>query len=149
MIVVEKLTKQFKGQVVLNGIDLAHIDLALTDVLDLKGFNLNVFGGYEYTKEQSPNSRTATVPTELQRQGDFSQSVDNNGNPWVKSLLVWGGIFLALLLVVSMFGGPREAAGTARRGRRSAGGLAPAPRSALRRRTTRAGTPRRGGRCSR
>lgn len=34
-----------------------------------------------------------------------------NGNPWVKSLLVWGGIFLALLIVVSMFntrteGGP-------------------------------------------
>ena len=37
---------------------------------------------------------------------------ESNGNPWVKSLLVWGGIFLALLLVVSMFGGPREAAGT-------------------------------------
>src|SRR3990170_1388145 len=37
---------------------------------------------------------------------------ENNGNPWMKSLLVWGGIFLALLLVVSMFGGPREAAGT-------------------------------------
>ena len=27
-----------------------------------------------------------------------------NGNPWIKSLLVWGGIFLALLMVVSMFG---------------------------------------------
>ncbi|WP_395330596.1 ATP-dependent zinc metalloprotease FtsH [Novosphingobium sp. BL-8H] len=26
-----------------------------------------------------------------------------SGNPWVKSLLVWGGIFVALLLVVSMF----------------------------------------------
>nr|WP_166178760.1 ATP-dependent zinc metalloprotease FtsH [Altererythrobacter segetis] len=37
---------------------------------------------------------------------------ENNGNPWIKSLLVWGGIFLALLLVVSMFGGPRDAAGT-------------------------------------
>ena len=37
---------------------------------------------------------------------------EGNGNPWVKSLLVWGGIFLALLLVVSMFGAPREAAGT-------------------------------------
>jgi hypothetical protein len=36
---------------------------------------------------------------------------DNNGNPWLKSLLVWGGIFLALLLVVTMFGGPREATG--------------------------------------
>src|SRR5688572_24803364 len=37
---------------------------------------------------------------------------EGNGNPWVKSLMVWGGIFLALLLVVSMFGGPRDAAGT-------------------------------------
>ncbi|MEM6476218.1 MAG: ATP-dependent zinc metalloprotease FtsH [Pseudomonadota bacterium] len=26
-------------------------------------------------------------------------------NPWVKQLMIWGGIFLALLLVVSMFGG--------------------------------------------
>jgi cell division protease FtsH len=31
-----------------------------------------------------------------------------NGNPWVKSLLVWGGIFLALLMVVSMFGSRGE-----------------------------------------
>jgi cell division protease FtsH len=34
------------------------------------------------------------------------------GNPWVKSLLVWGGIFMALLLVVSMVGNPGEPAGT-------------------------------------
>jgi len=40
---------------------------------------------------------------------------EGNGNQWVKSLLVWGGIFLALLLVVTMFGGPREAVGTALR----------------------------------
>ncbi|WP_288487478.1 ATP-dependent zinc metalloprotease FtsH [uncultured Novosphingobium sp.] len=32
-----------------------------------------------------------------------------NGNPWVKSLLVWGGIFLALLMVVSMFGSRGDA----------------------------------------
>lgn len=32
-------------------------------------------------------------------------------NPWVKSLMIWGGIFLALLLAVSMFSGPREVAG--------------------------------------
>jgi len=37
---------------------------------------------------------------------------ENNGNPWVKSLLVWGGIFLALLLVVSMFSGTRDAVGS-------------------------------------
>ena len=35
-----------------------------------------------------------------------------NGNPWVKSLLVWGGIFLVLLMVVSMFG-PRAETGSA------------------------------------
>ncbi|WP_404482075.1 ATP-dependent zinc metalloprotease FtsH [Novosphingobium sp. BL-52-GroH] len=35
-----------------------------------------------------------------------------SGNPWVKSLLVWGGIFLALLMVVSMFGA-RTTAGPA------------------------------------
>ncbi|WP_062783185.1 ATP-dependent zinc metalloprotease FtsH [Novosphingobium capsulatum] len=34
------------------------------------------------------------------------------GNPWIKSLLVWGGIFLALLLVVSMFGARGDASGT-------------------------------------
>jgi cell division protease FtsH len=32
-----------------------------------------------------------------------------SGNPWLKSLLVWGGIFLALLMVVSMFGQRGEA----------------------------------------
>lgn len=35
-----------------------------------------------------------------------------NGNPWIKSLMVWGGIFMALLLVVSMFN-----AGTATSGK--------------------------------
>ena len=29
----------------------------------------------------------------------------NGPNPWVKSLMIWGGIFLALLMVVSLFGG--------------------------------------------
>ena len=43
---------------------------------------------------------------------DNREPDNNGGNPWLKSLLVWGGIFLALLLVVSMFGGPRAAAGT-------------------------------------
>jgi len=37
---------------------------------------------------------------------------ETGGNPWVKSLMVWGGIFLALLLVVSMFGGSGDQAGT-------------------------------------
>lgn len=34
------------------------------------------------------------------------------GNPWIKSLLVWGGIFLALLLVVSMFGARNDTGGS-------------------------------------
>jgi cell division protease FtsH len=33
-----------------------------------------------------------------------------SGSPWLKSLLVWGGIFLALLMVVSLFG-PRDEQG--------------------------------------
>ncbi len=35
-----------------------------------------------------------------------------SGNPWMKSLLVWGGIFLALLLVVSMFSSRGDSAST-------------------------------------
>jgi cell division protease FtsH len=35
------------------------------------------------------------------------------GNPWIKSLLVWGGIFLALLLLVSMVGSRTDTTGTA------------------------------------
>ena len=29
---------------------------------------------------------------------------ENGPNPWIKSLMIWGGIFLALLMVVSIFG---------------------------------------------
>ena len=36
---------------------------------------------------------------------------ENNGNPWMKSLLIWGGIFLALLLVVSMFSSQTSSGG--------------------------------------
>ena len=36
-----------------------------------------------------------------------------NGNPWLKSLLVWGGIFLAMLMVVSMMGPRSEPAAAA------------------------------------
>ncbi|MEB3416582.1 ATP-dependent zinc metalloprotease FtsH [Alteriqipengyuania sp. WL0013] len=36
---------------------------------------------------------------------------ENGGNPWVKSLFVWGGIFLGLLLVVSLFGNNNADAG--------------------------------------
>ncbi|APE29445.1 ATP-dependent zinc metalloprotease FtsH [Aurantiacibacter gangjinensis] len=44
---------------------------------------------------------------------DNREPEEGSGNPWMKSLMVWGGIFLALLLVVTMVGGPREPAGTA------------------------------------
>ena len=33
-----------------------------------------------------------------------------SGNPWLKSLLVWGGIFLALMMAVSMFGSRADTA---------------------------------------
>jgi len=34
------------------------------------------------------------------------QEPEGNGpNPWIRSLMIWGGIFLALLMVVSIFGG--------------------------------------------
>ena len=34
-----------------------------------------------------------------------------SGNPWIKTMLVWGGIFLALLLVVTMLGSRGDATG--------------------------------------
>ena len=34
-------------------------------------------------------------------------------NPWVKSLMIWGGVFLALLMVVTMFGNSNQPTGTA------------------------------------
>ena len=37
----------------------------------------------------------------------------NGPNPWVKSLMVWGGVFLALLVVVSVFGNSGQPAGEA------------------------------------
>jgi hypothetical protein len=37
------------------------------------------FVGYEYTKQESPTSTTITVPTEMQRRGDFSQTFNASG----------------------------------------------------------------------
>jgi cell division protease FtsH len=42
-----------------------------------------------------------------------NQEPENNPNPWMKSLLIWGGIFMALLLMVSLFGNTGQAAGPA------------------------------------
>ncbi len=38
-------------------------------------------------------------------QNDPQQQPPEGQNPWVKQLMIWGGIFMALLLVVSLFGG--------------------------------------------
>ena len=38
-----------------------------------------IFGGYEYTRQDNPTSRTSTVPTALQREGDFSQTFNASG----------------------------------------------------------------------
>ncbi|MEL7446701.1 MAG: ATP-dependent zinc metalloprotease FtsH, partial [Pseudomonadota bacterium] len=46
-------------------------------------------------------------------QNDPQQNPPPEGqNPWVKQLMIWGGVFLALLLVVSMFGNSGQQPGT-------------------------------------
>ncbi|MEZ5688204.1 MAG: ATP-dependent zinc metalloprotease FtsH [Caenibius sp.] len=40
------------------------------------------------------------------------QPPEGGGNPWVKSLMIWGGIFVALLFVVSIFGSGSTNAGS-------------------------------------
>ena len=37
------------------------------------------FGGYEYTQQESPTSSVITVPTDLQRDGNFSQTFNGTG----------------------------------------------------------------------
>ncbi len=44
-------------------------------------------------------------------QNDPQQEPPEGQNPWVKQLMIWGGIFLALLLVVSLFGNAGQTAG--------------------------------------
>jgi hypothetical protein len=44
-----------------------------------KSRRLFFYGSYEGLRQGSPASRTATVPTALQRQGDFSQTFNNDG----------------------------------------------------------------------
>ena len=39
------------------------------------------------------------------------QPPEGGGNPWMKSLMIWGGIFVALLFVVSIFGSGNTGAG--------------------------------------
>jgi len=39
-----------------------------------------------------------------------NQEPGGNPNPWLKSLLIWGGVFLALVMVISAFGGGSQPA---------------------------------------
>ncbi|EAQ28189.1 ATP-dependent Zn protease [Erythrobacter sp. NAP1] len=49
----------------------------------------------------------------MSEQNDPNQQPPEGQNPWVKQLMIWGGIFMALLLVVSMFSGAGQTQGTA------------------------------------
>ncbi|MGB7418339.1 MAG: ATP-dependent zinc metalloprotease FtsH [Erythrobacter sp.] len=44
-------------------------------------------------------------------QNDPNQQPPEGQNPWVKQLMIWGGIFLALLLIVSLFGNAGQSPG--------------------------------------
>lgn len=48
----------------------------------------------------------------MSQQREPNEPGSGGPNPMVKSLMIWGGIFLALLLVVSMFGSGGQTAGT-------------------------------------
>ncbi len=48
----------------------------------------------------------------MSEQNDPQQEPPEGQNPWVKQLMIWGGIFLALLLVVSLFGNAGQSTGT-------------------------------------
>ena len=45
-------------------------------------------------------------------QNDPNQQPPEGQNPWVKQQMIWGGIFLALLLVVSLFSNAGQPQGT-------------------------------------
>ncbi|MEO0463004.1 MAG: ATP-dependent zinc metalloprotease FtsH [Pseudomonadota bacterium] len=45
-------------------------------------------------------------------QNDPNQQPPEGQNPWIKQLMIWGGIFLALLLVVSLFSNAGNTPGT-------------------------------------
>jgi hypothetical protein len=48
-----------------------------------KSHNLFFFGGYEALRQPATNATVMTVPSAAERQGDFSNSVDADGNPIV------------------------------------------------------------------
>jgi len=47
----------------------------------------------------------------MRDQNEPGDPQENGPNPWMKSLMVWGGVFLALLVVVSVFGSGAQPAG--------------------------------------
>ena len=44
-------------------------------------------------------------------QNDSNEPGQGGPNPWIKSMMVWGGIFVALMLAVSLFNGGQQQAG--------------------------------------
>ena len=48
----------------------------------------------------------------MSENNDPNEPEGQGPNPWVKSLLIWGGIFMGLLLLVSMFNGAGQNPGT-------------------------------------
>ncbi|WP_394729940.1 ATP-dependent zinc metalloprotease FtsH [Altererythrobacter sp. GH1-8] len=48
----------------------------------------------------------------MNHENDPQEPRPEGPNPWMKSLMIWGGIFLALLLVVSMFGNASQTPAT-------------------------------------
>ena len=48
----------------------------------------------------------------MSEQNDPNQQPPEGQNPWVKQLMIWGGIFLALLLAVSLFSNSGQSSGT-------------------------------------
>ena len=54
-------------------------------------------------------SRDAGVDWDIFRMQDDKEP---QGNPWMKSVMIWSGILLAMLLVASMFGGASQAMAT-------------------------------------
>ena len=47
----------------------------------------------------------------MSEQREPNQQGPDGPTPWLKSMLVWGGIFLALVMLVSLFGNGGQAAG--------------------------------------
>src|SRR5215471_12091077 len=68
------------------------------------------FFSQEFQRQLQPNTaKNVTVPTALERKGDFSQSVDNNGKPLVIKDPLNGQPFAGNLIPADRFYGPGQA----------------------------------------